>query len=440
LKIGVIGAGPSGLSLGMFLEHDTEVLEARSFPGGHASSIELDGYTFDNGPHLMVSRDQALLDFMVRSLGDNVHRCRRNNKIAIAGRLTKYPFENDLASLPPELSFACARDYFINPSKALYPEPANLREWFLHHFGEAMSEAYFFPYNEKVWNVPIDQLSMLWADRIPQPPPEDILKSAMGIATEGYMHQLDYHYPLRGGYQAISEAWAARVKPTYDFPVDRIRHDGNELVVSSAGRERRFDRVVSTVPLSQLVRIVGFEIPDAVREAVDRLTVNPMLAVSLGVSGTDEEQMTAVYFAEREFKVNRVSFPATFSPLNAPKGHYSIQAEITCRPDDPTWSWTDEQAISHVVGGLVDAGLLADAEDVRFSHVERIEYAYVVYERGYEQHAAVVREWFPRMGIELCGRFSFFEYVNVDGAVARAMALAQQMNGRPVDLAAAAQN
>jgi protoporphyrinogen oxidase len=165
-----------------------------------------------------------------------------------------------------------------------------------------------------------------------------------------------------------------------------------------------------------------------------------MLVVSLGVRGVDEKLMTAVYFAESEFKVNRVSFPKTFSPFNAPKGRYSIQAEITCSPEDPTWSWTDDQAISHVIGGLVDAGLLADAEDVCLSHVERVKHAYVVYERGYEQHAAVVREWFPQVGIELCGRFSYFEYVNVDGAVARAMDLAAHLNGRPVDLSVVARS
>jgi protoporphyrinogen oxidase len=423
--------------MAMFLEHETEVLEARSGAGGTASSVEVGGYTFDHGPHIMFSRDTAILDFMIASLGGNVHQCRRNNRISLGGRLVKYPFENDLSSLGLEGAYACARDYFLNPYKERHPQPGNLREWFLHHFGQAMCEMYFFPYNEKVWNVPVEELSMLWAERIPQPPPEDVLRSAMGYATEGYLHQLHYHYPLRGGYQAISEAWAERVHPTYDFPVERISREGGQIVVTSRGRERRYDRVVSTMPLDALLAVVDFEIPDAVRHAVGELMVNPMLVVSLGIRGIDAEQMTAVYFGDRGYKVNRVSYPATFSPHNAPAGHHSIQAEITCRPDDPAWSWTDEQAVEHVVEGLVDAGLIADAEVVALSHVERVRHAYVVYRRGFEEHAAVVREWFPAQGIDLCGRFSYFEYVNVDGAVARAMDVAGRLNGRPVTLDAA---
>jgi protoporphyrinogen oxidase len=435
MKIGIIGAGPCGLCLGLFLQHDTDVVEAETRPGGTAGSFTTEGYTFDNGPHIMFSKRDEILAFMVGSLGDNVHRCRRKNRIAHSGTLVKYPFENDLAALPLQTAYECVRDYFINPWRDRHPSPSNLREWFLHTFGEAMCEAYFFPYNEKVWNVPVDRLSMLWADRIPQPPPADVLKSAMGISTEGYVHQLFYHYPLRGGYRALSEAWAQQVAPRYGFEVDRIDRCGDgRLVIASGGDERTYDRLVSTIPLERLAQLCAFEVPDRVREAIAALTVNPLVIVSLGIRGVDEEQMTAVYFPDADYKVNRISFPATFSPFNAPEGHYSIQAEITCRRDDLAWSWDDQAAVTHVAEGLVTSGVLGRDAEIAFSHVHRLEYAYVVYEQGYEDHARVVREWFPAQGIDLCGRFGYFEYVNVDGVVARALELASALNGEPVDL------
>lgn len=434
MSTGVLGAGPSGLAMAMFLRDDLEVLERADHPGGVASTTIADGFTFDNGPHIMFSKNQAVLDFMIASLGPNVHRCRRKNQISFKGRLTKYPFENDLSSLPAEDTFECLRDYVINPYRERYAEPSNLEQWFLHHFGTALCEKYLFPYNEKVWNVPVAALSMLWADRIPMPKPEDVLRSALGFETEGYVHQLFYHYPLHGGYQAISEAWARDLPVTYGFDVTRVeRRPGGGFAVSDGTATRTFDRLVSTLPVHDLIDLVGFEVPTEVREAVGRLIVNPLIVVSLGIRGEDPEQRTAVYFPERDLLFNRVSYPTTFSPHNAPEGAHSIQAEITCRADSPTWAMADDAVRDHVVDGLVARGLIADPADVVYASVHREPYAYVVYDVGYERSAELVRTWFRHEGIELVGRFAFFEYVNVDGAVERAQSVATRLNDDGAD-------
>ena len=438
MTTGIIGAGPSGLSMAMFLQDECSVLEQQDHPGGRASTFERDGFTFDHGPHIMFSRNKPVLEFMVRSLGDNVHQCRRNNKISFKGRLVKYPFENDLHSLPLEDNFECIRDYLFNPYKERYPEPADLEQWLLANFGRSICDKYLIPYNEKVWNVPVARLSMLWAERIPSPDREDVLKSALGYETEGYVHQLYYHYPLRGGYQAISEAWADRVADiTFNYTVRSVRpvEDGGWEVSDGAG-PRRFDRLVSTMPVHDLVRLVDLEVPDRVREAVDGLLVNPMYVVSLGVRGEDPEQFTAIYFPEAEFAVNRISFPRTFSPHNAPDGTHSIQAEITCREDSQLWRRPESEVLDHVVDGLIERKILRGREDLVFTDVMRARHAYVVYDVGYERRAELVRSWFREQGIELVGRFSYFEYINVDGAVMRAQEIAGRLNGAPVELRA----
>jgi protoporphyrinogen oxidase len=383
----------------------------------------------------MFSRNRPVLDFMVGSLGDNVHQCRRNNKISFKNRLIKYPFENDLASLPLEDNYECLRDFVYNAHQARYPDPANLREWLLARFGTSICEKYLFPYTEKVWNVPVEELSMLWADRIPTPDPDDLLRSALGYPTEGYLHQLHYHYPLRGGYQAISEAWAEGLDVAYGFEVASIeRTAAGTLAVSDDASTREYDRLVSTMPLPELVKVARFEIPERVREAVAGLRINPMLVVSLGIRGEDPDEYTAIYFPEPDFLVNRISFPRTFSPHNAPDGTYSIQAEITCDPADPIWRASDEYAVDHVVSGLVSRGIVPSPDDVILRDVARARYAYVVYDVGYERRVETVRDWFREQGIELVGRFSFFEYVNVDGALERALDVAGRLNGAPVRL------
>lgn len=429
MKIGIIGAGPSGLVVSNYLKSQSHILEKNNHPGGTTSSFSDEGYTFDIGPHILFSKNQEVLDYIINTLGDNVAKCRRNNKVSYKGKLMKYPFENDLRALPLEETYDCIKTYLFNPYKEKYRKPKDLKQWLLAHFGEGICKRYLFPYNEKVWNIPVDKLSMLWADRIPNPPAEDILKSAIGFETEGYLHQLYYYYPLTGGYQAICDTWANGKEITFNFTVTSIeKTKKGTFIVSNGDQTYEFDQLVSTMPVHELIKVYKAKIPDTVKKAVKNLIVNPLYTVSLGIKGEDKEQYTAIYFPEKEYLFNRISFPKTFSPNNAPKGHYSIQAEITCRASSKEWKATDSEILEHVKNGLVESNIIKNKKDIVYEHLVRVQYAYVVYDTNYEKNVSIIRKWFPKQGIHLAGRFSYFEYINTDGAVIRAREIADIIN------------
>ena len=435
MKYGIIGAGPSGLTMSMFLRSPSLVLEKDNKPGGHASSFIDHGFTFDYGPHIMFSKNKEILEFMISSLGKNIHRCRRNNKIYYKGRLIKYPFENDLKSLPLEDNFECLYQYIYNPYKKKYHRPKNLKQWFLKNFGLGICSKYLFSYNEKVWNIKIEDLSMLWSERIPKPHPSDIIKSALGFETEGYLHQLYYHYPLKGGYQAISEAWAKKAKIIYNFQVKEIlKTKENTFIISNGKKSFEFNELISTIPVHELIKILKISIPKKVLSAVNDLIVNPMFVVCLGIKGKDAHEYTAVYFPEKDFLVNRICFPRTLSNFNAPSGFFSIQADITCKNNSKIWKKNDRFIGKHVIEGLIKKGFIKNINDVVYKKVIRVPYAYVVYDKMYERNTKIVREWFPKQGIHLVGRFSYFEYINVDMVIARSMKVAEKLNGVKVEL------
>ena len=69
-RIVIVGAGMGGLTASLRLAQrgfDVQVLEARSRAGGLASAIEIDGFTFDAGPYILLDRNG--LEWAFQSLG-----------------------------------------------------------------------------------------------------------------------------------------------------------------------------------------------------------------------------------------------------------------------------------------------------------------------------------------------------------------------------------
>ncbi len=425
MKIGILGGGLTGLTLAANLEKDYEVLEKDAVCGGLCRSLQEEGFTFDyGGAHIIFSRNQAPVDFMVNMLGENLVRGRRNNKVLFKGILVKYPFENGLSDLAKQDNFECLYYYLKNE----YPSPTNFKEWIYYTFGKGIAEKYLVPYNEKIWNYDTARMSMHWMEgRVPRPPIEDVIKSAVGIETEGYTHQLYFFYPKTGGIQALIKALEYKAPNiSREFNVTRIVKQGAGWVISDGKGEKRFDEVVATIPVADILGAMS-EVPQDVSTALNKLRYNSLICVMLGIAKPHINDMTAVYIPDREFLPNRIGFPMNFSADNVPEGKSSLVAEITCNKGDRVYDMSDEDVITHVVEGLHERKII-DKKDLCYSKVMRTKYAYVVYDLEYLKNVKIVRDYLVQTGVILCGRFAEFEYINMDACIERAIKLAVVLN------------
>ena len=425
MKVGILGGGLTGLTVATFLHADFDILEKDEDCGGLCRSIQEDGFTFDyGGAHIIFSRNQRPVEFMTKTLGENYVRGRRNNKVFFKGRFVKYPFENGLSDLPQEDNFECLYYYLKND----YPKPHNFKEWIYHTFGKGIAEKYLIPYNEKIWNYDTAKMSLHWvAGRVPQPPLEDVIKSAVGIQTEGYTHQLYFYYPETGGMQALIRAMESKIPNIYcNFIVARVERRGKKWLVSNGKEEREFDELVSTIPIFDLVNALD-NVPDRVLTALNNLKFNSLIAVMLGLNQPRINEFTAVYFPDKDFLPNRVGFPMNFSEHNAPPGKSSLVAEITANEGDGIWELSNDDIIERVSDGLHQRKII-DRGRICYSKVMKSKYAYVVYDLSYQKNIRLVRDYIDKIGIRLCGRFAEFEYLNMDACIERGRAIAEHMN------------
>jgi protoporphyrinogen oxidase len=430
----ILGGGLSGLALARLLQEkggDVVVLEAELSCGGLCRSKNQQGFTFDTGgSHIIFSRDAEVLAFMRRMIAGNEQRNDRNTKIFYKDQYVKYPFENGLADLPQDDRFFCINEFVrthVAVEKGELAAPKNFREWIYSTFGKGIAECYMVPYNEKIWKFPTEKMSLHWVDgRIPRPPVEDVIKSAIGIPTEGYTHQSVFSYPLDGGIEAVVRAIA---KPVQDrirtgFSVTSVRKKGGMFEISNGSETIEADQCISTMPVQHLIAALD-GVPVQIKEACAALRYNAIACVNIGIRGKVPD-ISWLYIPEIALGMtNRISFPSNYSAHAAPAGCGSVLAEITYQPGDEASRMDDRALIEQVVATL-EAMHILTREQVIYSSVERQPYAYVVYDLEYQKNIAIVKEYCTSMGIPLVGRFSQFEYLNMDGCLRSVMDFVQQ--------------
>jgi protoporphyrinogen oxidase len=425
VKTGILGGGLTALTLASSLKDDHEILEKNERVGGLCRSFSEKGFTFDIGGHIFYSKEQPIMDWMLGQLGENKHQKRRNNKVLVKGRYIKYPFENELSGLPLKDNLYCLFTYLFNPYTK--QEPLNFKEWLYYTFGKGISELYLVPYNEKIWKYPLENMSLHWvAGRVPKPPQADVIKSSLGISTEGYTHQLYFHYPKTGGIQALIDSLEKKAgRIGRGFSISSVRKVADKWVVSNGTRKKVYDRLVSTIPVPELINALD-KVPKEIRQAASKLRYNSIITVFIGLNIPELNPYTALYVPSKEIEPNRLCFMNNFSEHNAPKGCFGVMTETTIH-SDKLEKETDEELATRTIEGLHRLGIL-NKDEIIYTKVFREKYAYVVYDIDYQKNIKILRDYLEQRGILLCGRFGEFEYLNMDACVKRALELGKRLN------------
>jgi len=424
MRIGIVGGGLGGLTLRYFLRHKNEILEKEERVGGLCRTFEKDGFFYDLGGHILYSKNKQIISFVRRVLGRNINYCRRNNKILFKGRFVKYPFENGLSELDFKDNYECLISYLKNAHTV---KPDNFKEWILYTFGNGIASKYLIPYNKKIWKFKLEQMDLGWVERVPKPPLEDIVKSAIGIETQGYTHQLYFNYPKIGGIEGLIKALIKDKGPIHTgFNVSSIRKRGKSWIVSDGREEKSYDKLVLTMPVTEIIAAME-KVPQKVSKAASLLKYNSLRIVLIGIRKEKLLDKSAVYLPDSRTLAHRACYMAYFSRNNAPQGKSSLIAEISVRKGRGLYNISDAALTKKVINDFTRLNIIAK-KDVLTADVKNIKYAYVIYDKEYTQNAGIVKNYLKSAGIELLGRFAEFEYINMDEVILRAMKLSKRLN------------
>ena len=166
--------------------------------------------------------------------------------------------------------------------------------------------------------------------------------------------------------------------------VNRIHHEGGERR-RGHGRDRRLDdaplpaHVISSMPISALLRAMDPPPPAEVLAAADGLTYRDFLTVALVVPEEDGFPDNWIYVHAPDVRLGRIQNFGSWSPYLVKEGRTCLGLEYFVFEGDDLWTMADDDLVEL---GRRELGILGlvDPDKVEAGYVVRMPKAYPMYD------------------------------------------------------------
>ena len=444
----VIGAGPAGMAFACrYIEHGGKVklLEASPFVGGLARSFELWGSTVDLGPHRFFSADPEVNKYWHSHVKDDFIMVNRLTRIYYMGKFFNYPLQafNALKNLGLMKAFLALQSYLF--CKIFPPrQDGSLENWVISKFGSRLFRTFFKVYTEKVWGISCKEIDADWAaQRIQGLTLWGAIKSALFANKDNKLKTLvdEFAYPKTGNslfYERQKESILESGNEIFlNEPVERIIVENSKVraVISKSGLSHPVTEVISTMPITQLIK--GMDgVPSQVLEAAAQLTFRNTILVYLQISQSSLFKDQWLYIHDPKLLHGRITnFNNWSESMIGDKTKTIVCMEFWCFDSDQIWQESNEDLVQRGKGELVLTGLCKE-EDIIQGKVLKIKKSYPVYRRGYKEKLKIVQDFLDSIeGLHPIGRYGSFKYNNQDHSILMGLLAADSIsNGSKIDL------
>jgi UDP-galactopyranose mutase len=303
------------------------------------------------------------------------------------------------------------------PSPPQGGEPyANFEEFIYRVWGRGIARHFAVPYNRKLWAVDLKEMETSWlGGRVPLPDLEEMIEGALKPVPKPMGPNARFGYPLRGGFQALMNGFLPYVRERLrlNARIVRVSPKGHSVTLAD-GSGLRYDHLISTLPLPVLIRAMGDEAPDAIREAAARLRHVSVRCVNLGIGRKNLTEKHWIYYPE-DTVFHRIFVQGNASPHCNPPGGFGLTCEITYSPNKPL-PCDGDALIEQCIRDCHRVGLFTPDDPVWAAHQVDLPHAYVIYDHARAEHVKLIRAWLTEQDIILAGRYSEWEYYNSDHA------------------------
>ena len=441
----VLGGGPAGLATGFYARReglDVRLFEAADAVGGNARTLQLGPFRYDTGAHRFHDKNAAVTADVKQLLGDDLRRVDAPSQICWRGRRIDFPLApyDLLRRLPPSLLGQIAWEQVSIPRRS--DDPDHFEEMARQSYGPTLAELFLLNYTEKLWGADATKLSPRVAgDRLAGLDLKTFLLEAFGGATDKARH-LDgsFYYP-RHGYGQIAEATAdalGREHIRTGARITQLSHDGIRIrrVTINDAEPVGVDTVVSTLPLTLVLRLLNPSPPDPIQATAQSMRFRHLRLVVLGLDRPRLTPNASLYFPDRSVPFTRLYEPKNRSPDMAPTDQTVVVLERPCPPGSDGWEQSDEALRAKAVALLTEQGLMDRGDEVVAAAHHALPFAYPILEVGADAKAERLAAYLKRFeNLHLLGRSAQFTYTHVHNLYAQARRLTKRIATRSESVA-----
>jgi len=412
----VLGSGMAGFGAAhrLHAEGISPVLyDKNPYYGGHTASFRFNSqFLFDLGPHISFTKDPRIQSLLAESVNDQFETIQIKLNNYWQGHWPLHPVQVHLHGLPEDTVVKVIAD-FVEERAAPERPIKNYADWLLASFGRTFAEQFPMRYTRKYHTTPAENMSTDWlGPRIYRPSLEEVLRGALSSSTPHTHYITHFRYPKEGGFVSYLRKFLPMGNLKLEHELQSVDPKARVLKFSN-GVVAKYDKLVSSVPLPDLVRMMS-DAPAEVRDAAKRLACSTCVLVNIGTNRADLSKAHMSYFYDEDVCFSRLSFPHMLSSHNAPPGHGNIQAEVYFSEKYKPLTGSPNDWIEPVIRDLRRCGVLKDSDQILFKNAVPLRYANVIFDLERAAALKTVHGYLNEVGIAYCGRYGDWAYMWTD--------------------------
>jgi protoporphyrinogen oxidase len=395
----ILGAGISGLSVADHLNRKKipyTVFEGKPHGGGHVYSEKVDGFTWDEGPHISFTNSPYVKAYFEANCDYNFNEFIAYPANYYKGYWIPHPAQTNLFAVPPELREPICQDLVAIRKKLPENfEALNYGEWLEYAFGQTFSSHFPEIYTRKYWTTNPVTLATDWiGKRVYFPDPEEVIASVEGPLAKKTHYISKVRYPNTGGFYSFIKKVEERIPVVYNKQLKHISF-ANKTLSFCDGTITEYDKLISTIPLPLLINSSDAPVP--VKEAADKLKCSHVLIVNVIADHEAPVNHHWIYVYDDEFFTTRINFTELLAKNNGIKGRSGIQVEVYFS-DYHRKDLEDDEIAQAVIDELISMKLIKEKDAVVSWHTKWVEWANVIFDLQRKAAQEIVFNW-----LETCG-------------------------------------